>query len=162
MELLHDTHVWFAFSFIVFLLLAWRFGKAAILASLDKRIETIRREIETAENLRVEAQELLAQYQRKQRDALKDAENIIKTAKKSADEHRKESEAELRAVMERREKQLEERLARMEQSAIHEIQKHAAELAMDATARIIAEKLDKKSHERLVDQAIEGMSGKIN
>ena len=65
MEFLQDTNVWVLLSFILFMALAYYKGKDIILGGLDAKIETIRQEIVTAENMRVEAQELLAQYQRK-------------------------------------------------------------------------------------------------
>ena len=76
MELLQDSHVWFAISFAVFVGLAWHLGKDAVLNALDARINEIRKDIETSEPLRIEAQEMLAQYQRKHRDAMQDAEKI--------------------------------------------------------------------------------------
>ena len=154
MELLYDTHTWFAISFVIFAFIVWRLGKDAIIKMLDGRIETIRKEIQTAEGLRVEAQELLAQYQRKQRDAMKDAEKIIADAREQAEMHQKQAEEDLKATMSRREAQLKGRLERMEQSAIQEIQAYATDLALKAATEIITEKLDKKTSESLVEQSI--------
>lgn len=162
MELLLDTHVWYALSFIVFAAIIWQFGKPALLALLDKRILEIKKEIETAENLRVEAQEMLAQYQRKQRDASSEAEKIIMTARKSAKQFQDKAEADLKEAMARREQQLAERLVRMEQNAIQEIQAYAAELAMKAANDIIVEKLDKKVNEKLVEQSIANIERHIH
>lgn len=162
MSLLTDSHVWFVISFLVFLGVAWKLGRGAVLAVLDGKIEAIKKDIETAENLRVEAQELLAQYQRKQRDALKDAEEIIENARKHSEENRKAAEAELEETMARREQQLKERLVRMEQAAIQEIKSYAAELALSATTQIITDKLDKKTNEKLVDQAIKDVGNNIH
>lgn len=162
MGLLSDSTIWLLLSFIIFSVILWRKGKDAFLALLDKRIEQIRQDIQTAENLRVESQELLAQYQRKHRDAVKEAEKIIANAEKRAEELRKQSEADLKETMDRRERQLKERLARMEQSAIADIQKYAADLAIEATAEIIADALDKKANEKLVDQAIKDIGKNIH
>ena len=74
MELLHDASLWLLLSFIIFAGVVFKFGKGALLKMLDDRITGIREEIETAENLRVEAKEMLAQYQRKHKDATKDVE----------------------------------------------------------------------------------------
>lgn len=161
-KIIHDPTAWLAISFVLFLFILVKKGRGALLGMLDNRIESIRSEIETAENLRVEAQELLAQYQRKHRDAVKDAEQIIANAEKRAEEITKEAEAELKEISSRREKQLKERLARMEQSAIAEIQKYAADLAIKATAEIISDHLDKKQNASLVDQAIKDLPGNIH
>ena len=162
MELLHDTSIWFLFSFLVFVAIAWKFGKNAVIQQLDSRIEDIRKNIESAESLRVEAQELLAQYQRNHRDAVSDAKQIIDTAQKQADEIRKKAEAELDETIARREKQLQERLARMEQSAVEEMRQYAANLAITATSEIIGQQLDKKTNEKLVDASIKEIGKSIN
>ena len=74
MEFFQDPASWILISFIIFCGIMWRFAKDKFLSMIDSRIETIKKEITTAENLRVEAQELLAQYQRKQRDVAQEAE----------------------------------------------------------------------------------------
>ncbi len=161
MELFQDTGIWVLFSFLVFVGIVWKFGKDKIVGMLDKRIEQIRKEIETAESLRIEAQELLAQYQRKQRDAAKEAAEIVETAKTHAAEILKQAEKELDETAKRREQQLEERLKRMEQNAMLEIRAYAAELAVKATSEIIAKQMDKKTNENLVDQSIKDIPKRL-
>ena len=162
MELLNDPLIWLVFSFAIFAVILWRMGKQAFVNKLDEHIETIRDEIETAENLRVEAQELLAQYQRKHRDAVDEAKSIIDEARRHAAEIMKHAEEELAEITERRERQLQDRLERLEQTAIGEIQKHAADLAIKATTEIIADKLDKKANEKLVENSINQLSSNIH
>ncbi len=159
--LTHDTNLWVGFSFLIFAYIVWSKGKDAFTSLLDSRINTIKQEIETAENLRTEAQELLAQYQRKHRNAVQEAAEIVANAEKHAEVIRKDAEAELKVQMKRREKQLEERIERMKSTAIAQIQQHAANLAINATREIIAEKLDKKANENLVDQSIKNLSKNI-
>ena len=161
MELFQDSQTWVAISFLVFILILWRYGKNAVLGALDKKIEAIKTEIETAESLRVEAQELLAQYQRKQRDAAKESESIVANAKQHAEMIKKETEKELKDIAKRREQQLKERLSRMEQNAMNDIQAYAAELAVKATSEIIAKQMDKKTNENLVESSIKDVSKKL-
>ena len=68
---------------------------------LDSRIETIRSEVEQAQQLREEAQTLLASYQRKQREAQQEAQDIVNRAKQDAETHRAEAEKDLKALLER-------------------------------------------------------------
>lgn len=161
MEIFQDTAIWVLLSFFVFCGIMWRFAKDKFIALLDSRIEAIRKEIDAAEVLRVESQELLAQYQRKQRDAAKEAEQIIETAKQHAKEAKKLAEKELEASMARREQQLQERLTRMQEKAIQDIQAHAARLAVEATKEIIIEKLDEKNNAKLVEQSIKSVSDQL-
>lgn len=161
MELFQDTGIWVLISFLVFCAVMWRFAKDKFCALLDGRIETIRKEIDAAESLRVEAQELLAQYQRKQRDAAKEAEQIIETARAHAEEARKEAEKDLEKTMARREQQLQERLNRMQEKATQDIQAYAAQIAVQATREIIAEKMDDKNSARLIEQSIRNISDSL-
>ena len=159
MDFLLDTNIWYAVSFLAFAALVWKYGWPVLIAALDKRILEIREELKTAENMRIEAQEMLAQYQRKHKDAVNEAEQILETAKKQAKELQKKAESDLDETITRREKQLQERLERMKNSAKEEIREYAANLAIAATQEIISDKLDKKANEKLVDQAI-GSVGK--
>ncbi len=161
MELLQDSHIWFTFSFLIFVAIIVKLGLPALNGMLDARINEIKKDLETSENLRVEAQEMLAQYQRKHRDAVQEAEKILSTAKENAKQIKESAEAELEATMRRRENQLTDRLERMEQNAINEIQSYAADLAMNAATQIIVEKLDKKTNAKLVEQSISNLQKNV-
>lgn len=156
------TMLWLSGSFIVFAFLVYRMGKGAFLKALDSRIAEIREEIETAENLRIEAQEFLAQYQRKHRDSLEDAKKIITDAEARAEEITKQADKDLKEIFVRREKQLQDRLYMIEQTAIAEIQKRTADLAIRATSELIAKEMDKKTKEKLVEKAIKDISGNLH
>lgn len=165
MEFLTGEHAasnWVLISFAIFAVFTYKKGKGAFVKMLDDRIDAIKNEIETAESLRVEAQELLAQYQRKQRDAAKEADDMIKTAKKHAEEIKKQADLDLKELSKKREEQLAERLQRMEDKAMREIQAYAAELAVNATKEIIAKQMDKKTNENLVKESIKNVSKQIS
>lgn len=154
MSLLQDTNFWLLGSFLIFGGIIYKYGKDSFLGLLDTRIAAIKKELTESENLRIEAQELLAQYQRKHRDAVKEAEKIVANAEKHAIEIRKRAEAELVETMDRREEQFKGRMKNMERAAMNEIQSYAANLSIQATQRIIAEKLDKKIATELTEQSI--------
>ena len=160
--LFQEATFWVLLSFILFAVAALRFGKDKFLAKLDGRIAQIREEIQTAEFLRAEAQDLLSQYQTKQRDAAKEADQIVATAKQAADMINKQAQIDLDEMLARKEVQLAERLKRMEDAAKAEIQSYAAELAVKATAEIIAARLDAETNSRLVDATIKALPGQLN
>lgn len=163
MDLLqHSTNLWVGISFVIFVAAVVKFAGKGIVGALDKKIEQIKSEIETAERLKKEAEALLADFQTKQRDAEKAAAEIIEQAKASALAVQKAAEAELSETMERREAQLTERLKRLEEKAIADIQNHAAELAIQATREIVEKTLDDKASTKLVDQAIASVAKYLN
>jgi F-type H+-transporting ATPase subunit b len=161
MEFFQDTNNWVLISFVIFAFIFMKHGKGALLGKLDARIAEIRKEIETAESLRIEAQELLAQYQRKQRDAAREAEAIVAHARDSAAQIRREAQAELKETIDRREAQLQDRLKRMEEKAINDIRAYAAELAVRATREIIVTEMDENTNAGMVDNSIKAVAGKL-
>jgi F-type H+-transporting ATPase subunit b len=162
MDFAHDTNAWVAVSFAIFALIVWFKGRKAILGALDQRIGVIRAEIEVAQNLRLEAQKLFDDYEEKHMEAIQDAEHVVKVAEKQAIQIRKQAELDLADTIRIREKQLNERIERMKQTAMEEIQAYAADLAIKATAGIINEKLDDKDRSQLIDQAIANIGKNIH
>lgn len=161
MHFLGEATNWVLISFVLFAVGFWKFGLKLLIGKLDGRIDDIRKEIETAESLRVEAQELLAQYQRKQRDAAREAETILAAAEKHAAEIQKQAESELNEMIARKEAQLKDRLKRMEDAAMQEIKAYAAELSVKATAEIIAKQMDQATNDRLIDQSIKSIASQL-
>lgn len=160
--LANDTSIWVAFSFILFVVVAYKLGAKKVSGALDERIAEIKREIDTAESLRVEAQELLAQYQRKQRDAEKEAAEIVAGAQRQVAKIKEAAEAEMTEIAERREVQLAERLHRIEDKAMAEIQNHAASMAVQAARQIIEQNLDDKTAATLTKNAIGDLTKALN
>ncbi len=157
-----DTGIWVAISFITFCLLAFKLGRKSIIDKLDGRINEVKKEIETAERLQVEAQELLAQYQRKQRDAEQEAKTMVDEAKEQAKALRKSAKADLEELMERREVHLTARIKRIEENAIADIRNQAAELAVAATTEAIIQTLDDKKGGKLIDASVSSIAKQVN
>ena len=161
MEFFNDAHSWVLISFVLFAALGLKLGLGKFFAMLDGKIAAIRDDIQTAAKLRAEAEELLAKYQQKQADAAREAQQIVSTARASADMIHRDAETDLTALIARKEVQLAERLKRMEETAKAEIQAYAAELAVKATTEIITSKLDQAANDRLIAASIKAVSGQL-
>ena len=86
-----------AIAFVIFVILVLWKGTRKITEGLDKRAERIRSQLDETQNLREEAQAALASYQRQQRDALAEAEQIIAQAEAEAERLKAVSYTHLRA-----------------------------------------------------------------
>ncbi len=160
-ELLHDSHFWVSLSFVLFAIVFVKVGGKALIVKLDAKIAEVKKDIDTAAALRQEAQDLLSLYQRKQQDAEKEAQAIIGNARKHAAEILRHADAGREEILDRREQQIRDRLRRMEDAAIQEIRVYAAELAVKATADIIAGKMDDATNARLVEQSVKQLAGNL-
>ena len=163
MELLTNPSFWVGLCFFLFLgFLVYLKVPGMIADSLDKRAETIRQELEEARQLREEAQGLLAEYERKQRSAEKEAESIITLAKEEAEALAAETRENLKTTLERRMKLAEEKIARAEEQALNDVRTTAVNVAISAAEQIIGDKMTPAASKKLVDQSIKDLKGKLN
>ncbi len=153
---------WVAVAFLIVLGGAFRPAFRAITAGLDVRAEKISARIEEAQRLREEAQEMLASYQRRQRDALQEAEEILAHAKAEAARMRDKAEAQLAESLKRREQQAVERIAQAESRALGEVRAMTVDVAIAATQQLIRDNLTEKQAAALIDTAIKDMPEKLH
>lgn len=159
--LLQDTHFWVLLATILFVILAFVKGKGPILSLLDGRTAKIKNDLDEAARLRAEAETLLADAQRKHRDAVQTAQKIVDGAKETADRLHKDAERKLDESLKRREAQLTDRIARAEAAAVQEIRTQAADLAARAAEKLLQDNLP-KTGAKLVDDAIRELPGRLN
>ncbi|HCX66735.1 ATP F0F1 synthase subunit B [Parvibaculum sp.] len=131
-------------------------------SSLDKRAADIAAELDEARRLREEAQQLLASYQRKQREAMKEAEDIISQAKAEAEQLAKETRANMEAQVERRTKLAEDKISMAEAQAVNDVRSAAADVAVSAARRVIAEKVDAGKDAQIIEKSIADLSTKLH
>jgi F-type H+-transporting ATPase subunit b len=157
-----DPTFWTLVAFVIFIGLTFKPISRLATTSLDARSDKIRAEIEEGEKLLEEAQELLSNYERKQRDSAKEAEAIIVHAREETERMKEQSAKNLETALSRREKLAEERIALAEASAVDEVRAIAAEIALDATQRLLADNLSAQKSDALVDAAIKDIPSKLN
>jgi F-type H+-transporting ATPase subunit b len=160
--LLHNSTFWVGVAFVIFVIAAFKPGKRVLTQALDGRIARIREEVEEAQRLREEAQTMLASYQRRQREAIQEAEQIIAHAREEADRVKAKAEADLEDSIKRREQQATAKIAQAEAAAIDEIREKAVDMAIEATARLLEEKLAGKAGEQAVADSIKDIPNKLH
>ncbi len=159
---LQQAETWVAAAFIIFVAAVARPLWRTMTGSLDSRAEAIKAELDEAQRLREEAQHTLAEYQRKQRDALAEAEGIIAEAREEAKRMQKATEERTGASLERREQQALDMIAAAESRAVADVRALAADVAIDATRRVLEDVVEGQKGDDLVNQAIAEVPAKLN
>lgn len=154
--------LWLVLALVALILIAFRPAKRAILGALDDRAGKIRDELEEAQRLREEAQAALANFQRRQRDALGEAGEIIAHAKAEAERLREHAVADLEETLRRRESMAMDRIAQAEAAAVAEVRGVAVDVAIAAARDIIGGQLDKSKSDALVDDAIKDLPNQLH
>lgn len=154
---------WVMIAFLLFMAIIFYFKvPGSIARGLDARAEAIRKELDEARRLREEAAHLLADYQRKSREAEEEAKVIVDQAKREAEAIAAETRKSLAEQVERRTKVAEEKIARAEAQALGEVRTAAVEAAVGAAEAILKSRVSGATANRLTEESIRSLKGKLN
>ena len=154
MHLFADPEFWVLLAVVVFAAVVWKPARKTLIGGLDERAARIRGELDEARKLRDEAEQLLGQYQAKEREAAAEAEAIIAHAREEAERIAAQSGRDLDAALARRQRLAEERIAQAEAKAVDEIRSVAVDIAIVAAREVIAAETDEARGGALLDAAI--------
>lgn len=141
---------------VLYLKVPGMIGKA-----LDGRIAAIEKELAEAERLRQEAKFLLEEYEAKRQAAATEAESIVAAAREEAFRMTADAKTSLEALIVRRTKAVEDKIAQAESQAVAEVRSRSADVAVEAARVLLTRQMTSKG-DALVDQAIKDVSGKLN
>jgi F-type H+-transporting ATPase subunit b len=163
LDALQETENWVALGFLLFLgLLAYLGVHRKLTDSLDQRQARIKGELDEARRLREEAQALLAEFERKGREAEGEAAAIIAGAKVEAERLAAEAKTRMEDFVVRRTKMAEAKITQAEAQALADVRSAAADAAVSAAEKILAAAAKGKVAENLLAQGIEDVRKKFN
>jgi F-type H+-transporting ATPase subunit b len=157
-----QAETWVAAAFIIFVAAIYRPVSKMVTSGLDSKAAAIKADLDEAQRLREEAQHTLAEYQRKQRDALAEAEAIVAEAREEARRIEAGVQERTEATLKRREQQALDMIAAAEARAVADVRALAADVAIDATRRILAQSVEGDTGDKLIDDAIAEVPAKLN
>jgi len=137
-----DATFWATVALVLFFVLIAYFKVPAMIGkALDARSDKIRGDLEEARRLREEAQQLLAEYQRKRKEAESEAETIVSAAKREADALKADAERKTEEYVTRRTAIAEQKIAQAEGQAIAEVKAAAVDIAVEAAEGLMGKKM---------------------
>jgi F-type H+-transporting ATPase subunit b len=122
--------------------------------ALDKRQRAIEDSIDAAERTRSEADQLLAEYRERLKDARAQAEQIVERARHAAEVHESESLGDARKKREQMMEQTRRDIETETRRAIDEIRREVADLTVLATEKVTRKTLTDEDQRRLVEDAL--------
>ena len=161
MHLFADPEFWVLLAVVLFAIVVWKPARRAVVGTLDERAMRIRGELEEARRLRDEAEQLLADYRQKEREAAADAQAIIAHARDEAERIAAQSARDLQQSLERRQRLAEERIAQAEAKALDEIRAAAVDVAIAAAREVIVSQLDERRGAAMLDAAIAALPQRL-
>jgi len=158
-----EAEAWVAIAFVLFLgLLVYLGAHRRVIGSIDARQARIKAELDEAVRLREEAQAVLAEYERKGREAEGEAASIIAGATAEAERLAVEAKASMEDFVVRRTKMAEAKIAQAEAQALADVRSAAADTAVAAAEIILTAAAKGKVAEDLLAKGIEDVRKKFN
>src|SRR4051812_28736863 len=146
--------IWTVLAFLVALFILRKYAFPQISAALEKRQNLIEDSIDSADRTKAEADEILAEYRERLKEARVQAEEIVTRARKSGEATERQSLEDAKASREELLEQTRKDIESETRRAIQEIRKEVADLTVAATERVTRKTLTEDDQRRLVEEAL--------
>lgn len=159
----YEAEFWVAVAFVLFLIALVRLGAhRTVVGALDDRRARVQAELDEARRLRTEAQALLAEYQRRQKEAEQEAQALIRSAEAEGERLQAEAKTKVEEFVARRTKMAENKIAQAEAQALAEVRNSATEAAIAAAEKILGGVVKGDVADALISDGIRDLRSKLN
>ena len=151
-----DATFWVAVSFFIFVggLIYLKVPKK-INDSLKNQINEMKRELGEAEKLKIEAKNLLSNYENKIDKSKKETREIINLAKKNSEKIILEKTERFHRIIENKKRNAELKIIQMKENAIKDIKNISVKISMRAVEHLIKNSIDRNKLEKLYINSLE-------
>lgn len=149
-----EVEFWIAAAFVLSVCVLFSPLGKFIKKSMQNRVDKVIDDINEATRLRDDAQNLLADYQRRFINAEKEAEHIIGQARKNMQTIKDNELARLKTDLSNKEKEANRRISAANTKAAEEINAFAGKAAIELAQKTINKHLQTTDKSRLIDEAI--------
>ncbi|MDQ3759429.1 MAG: F0F1 ATP synthase subunit B [Actinomycetota bacterium] len=147
-------------TLFLFLLTMWFLRKTALPRigdALEKRANAVRENIQASERQRAEADEILAEYRARLKEAREQADDIQSRARKSAENAVSEATAEGKAKREELVNAARKDIEAETRRSLDSIRREVADLTVLATEKVTKKTLTDEDHQKLIEEALSEM-----
>jgi len=151
-----DATFWVAISFFIFVGgLIYLKVPQKINNALGKQIGLIENELEEAKKLKVEAKNLLSNYENKIDKSKKETKDMINLAKKSSEKNILEKTKKFHLLLEERKKNAEQKISQMKENALKDIKNMSVKISIETVEHLIKNSIDKNKLEKFHQNSID-------
>ena len=151
-----DATFWVAVSFFIFFgCLIYLKVPQKINNSLTDQINKMKKELDEAEKLKIEAKNLLSNYENKIDKSKKETKEIIDSAKKESEKAIIEKTKKFHQIIEERKKSTEQKIVQMKENALKDIKNISVKISIEVVENLIKNSIDKNKLENLYKKSLE-------
>lgn len=157
LNLPHGLMFWTIINFGLFLFLLIKFGGKSIIKAINSREDTIQKQIDDAQNANSEALKLLQESKAKIENAQQEVVQIIQKGKDQAEANLRKNLEEADKIKQNKIEEATKEIERAKDLALNQLRTEVADMVVNATEKIINEKLDKDKDLKLVEKFIDNL-----
>jgi F-type H+-transporting ATPase subunit b len=146
--------VWTIVVFVISLFILRRAVFPRIGEALDNRAKSIEGEIDSAHELRQDADKVLAEYRERLKEARAQSEEILQRARQAAESHEREAKERGQEFVAEAARRAERDIEAATKRALDDIRREVADLTIMATEKVTRKALDEADQKRLVEEAL--------
>ena len=149
--------IWAWITFFILLIMLYKIAWKPILSTIDKRENMIQDSLDRSEKAREEAEEILEKHNALMRSAEEDAQRLLKENRELAEKSRQDILEEARQSANNLISKAKVEIDKEKHDALTALRSEVAELAINATKKIIGESLDEAKQKSIVSEYIDKM-----
>ena len=150
-----DATFWVAVSFFIFCAgLVYLKVPQKINDSLSEQIEKIKKELNEAKELKIQAKNLLSDYENKIDRSKKEAKEIIDLAKKENEKNILEKTTRFHEMLDNKKKNIEQKISQMRENALKDIRDISIKVSIESVESLIKKSIDKNKLEKFNSKSL--------
>ena len=147
-------------NFLILVVLLHKFGWKRLIKVLDERARRIKSDLDSAKNTREKARVTLAQYTKEMSEARKERSGLIEDGRRLAREEQQKILTQAETQSQRLAQRAQEQLTAQTNQARSKLSQQIREISASLAERILAREIDKKTHQKLVDEVLKDLKEK--
>ena len=151
-----DATFWVAVSFVIFVILLIYFKiPSKIKSSLNESIFLIRKQIEDAEKLRDEANNILSDSEKKLSNSKKEIQNMMNKANKASEKLIIKTNSDFHKLMDNKKKDAERKIYQMKEQVKSDIKNASVKIAIESVSDLLKNSIDKSKLDKILKESVE-------
>ena len=160
--ILNDATLWVGISFILFVLLVIRPLTSMFSKNIDIRINNLKKEIDEAKKLKIEAENLLNEHKEKEKNNTQYIEELKKQKKKEAKDIENRIKKEIQLAITRKEENYELIVKQMESNLKEKLQNEIMTKTLKFTQSRIEKNISQKHNDDFIDESLKKLPKQLS
>ena len=153
-NILDDATLWVGLSFVLFVLLVIKPLTSMFSQNIDAQIDSLKKEINEAKKLKIEAENLLNEHKAKEKKNTMYIDELKKQTRKEATEIEERVKKEIKLAINRKEANYELIIKQMESNLKRNLQKEIMVKTLKFTQSRIEKNISEKHNDNFIDESL--------